>query len=35
MTGLNYGIEYLRIMKKSKIIDNETCYSDSITNKYR
>lgn len=29
MTGLNYGIEYLRIMKKSKIIDNEICYSDS------
>ena len=30
MTGLNYGIEYERIMNHSKIIDNEIVFSEKV-----
>lgn len=30
MTGLNYGIEYSRIMKHSKIIDGKIMFSDKV-----
>ena len=30
MTGLNYGIEYERIMNHSKIVDNEIIFSEKV-----
>ena len=30
MTGLNYGIEFQRIMDYSKIIDGKVKYSDKV-----
>ena len=30
MTGLNYGIEYDRIMKNSSIVDGEIVYSEKV-----
>ena len=30
MTGLNYGIEYERIMNNSKIVDGEIVFSEKV-----